>query len=146
MLPDAVIFRPSVMFGPEDGFYNKFAEMARFVPALPLVGGGHTRFQPVQVGDVASALLDLIAADTGPSVARYLARRATAEQAREYLVLRSISTLREADTHSWAIPRLTGRPKAAVQPHRSFVNTAECYARNAASMVARSTSAMVMPG
>src|SRR5690606_35321776 len=63
---------------------------------------------------VASALLDLIAADTGPSVARHVARRASLEQAREYLVLRSISTLREADTHSWAIPRLTGAPKAAL--------------------------------
>ena len=63
---------------------------------------------------VATALLELIAADTGPSVARYVARRATLEQAREYLVLRSIYTLREADTHSWAIPRLTGQPKAAL--------------------------------
>ncbi|KGF68447.1 3-beta hydroxysteroid dehydrogenase [Hoeflea sp. BAL378] len=56
ILPDAVILRPSIIFGPEDGFFNKFAEMARFFPALPLVGGGRTRFQPVYVGDVAEAV------------------------------------------------------------------------------------------
>jgi len=56
LLPDAVIYRPSVMFGPEDGFYNKFADMARIAPALPLVGGGHTKFQPVYVDDVAEAV------------------------------------------------------------------------------------------
>ena len=55
--PDAVILRPSIIFGPEDGFFNKFAGMARFSPVLPLVGGGHTRFQPVFVGDVAQAIV-----------------------------------------------------------------------------------------
>jgi uncharacterized protein YbjT (DUF2867 family) len=54
--PDAVIMRPSIMFGPEDDFFNKFAALARLLPALPLVGGGHTRFQPVFVGDVAEAI------------------------------------------------------------------------------------------
>jgi len=56
VLPDAVILRPSIIFGPEDNFFNKFAEMARFAPALPLIGGGETRFQPVYVGDVAEAV------------------------------------------------------------------------------------------
>jgi len=55
--PNAVILRPSIIFGPEDGFFNKFAELARYVPALPLIGGGKTRFQPVFVGDVAQAIL-----------------------------------------------------------------------------------------
>ena len=55
-LKDAVIFRPSIVFGPEDGFFNRFAEMARLSPVLPLIGGGHTRFQPVFVGDVAEAI------------------------------------------------------------------------------------------
>lgn len=55
-LPDAVILRPSIIFGPEDGFFNKFAEMSRFAPALPLIGGGHTKFQPVYVADVAEAV------------------------------------------------------------------------------------------
>ena len=55
-VPSAVILRPSVVFGPEDDFFNKFAAIARFSPALPLIGGGHTRFQPVFAGDVASAV------------------------------------------------------------------------------------------
>ncbi|MBX3596657.1 MAG: complex I NDUFA9 subunit family protein [Rhizobiaceae bacterium] len=55
-IPDAVIIRPSVMFGPEDTFFNRFANMARFSPVLPLIGGGETKFQPVFVGDVAEAI------------------------------------------------------------------------------------------
>ena len=53
--PDAVIMRPSIIFGPEDHFFNRFAAMARISPALPLIGGGATRFQPVFAGDVALA-------------------------------------------------------------------------------------------
>ncbi|MDA4845295.1 complex I NDUFA9 subunit family protein [Hoeflea poritis] len=55
-VPDATIIRPSIVFGPEDDFFNKFAEMARFSPFLPLIGGGVTHFQPVYVGDVAEAV------------------------------------------------------------------------------------------
>src|SRR5690606_20262708 len=55
--PDAVIMRPSVVFGPDDEFLNRFANMARFTPVMPLMGGGDTRFQPVYVGDVAEAFL-----------------------------------------------------------------------------------------
>lgn len=54
--PDAVILRPSIVFGAGDGFLNKFAGMATMAPALPLIGGGATRFQPVYVGDVAEAI------------------------------------------------------------------------------------------
>lgn len=54
--PGASIVRPSIVFGPEDGFFNRFASMARFSPVLPLIGGGKTRFQPVYVGDVAQAI------------------------------------------------------------------------------------------
>ncbi|MEM7428093.1 MAG: complex I NDUFA9 subunit family protein [Pseudomonadota bacterium] len=54
--PGATILRPSIVFGPEDGFFNKFGAMARFSPALPLIGWGVTRFQPVFVGDVAKAV------------------------------------------------------------------------------------------
>jgi uncharacterized protein YbjT (DUF2867 family) len=53
--PEAAILRPSIVFGPEDKFFNKFAGLARFLPALPLIGGGHTKFQPVFAGDVAEA-------------------------------------------------------------------------------------------
>ncbi|MBL8688540.1 MAG: complex I NDUFA9 subunit family protein [Rhodospirillaceae bacterium] len=55
--PGATIFRPSLVFGPEDGFFNRFAGLARVMPALPLFGGGKTRFQPVYVGDVAEAVI-----------------------------------------------------------------------------------------
>ena len=55
--PEATILRPSIVFGPEDDFFNRFAALARVLPALPLIGGGHTRFQPVFVGDVAAAIL-----------------------------------------------------------------------------------------
>ncbi len=55
--PSATILRPSVVFGPEDDFFNRFATMAAFSPVLPLVDGGHTKMQPVYVGDVAEAAL-----------------------------------------------------------------------------------------
>ncbi|MFA5951636.1 MAG: complex I NDUFA9 subunit family protein [Hyphomicrobium sp.] len=54
--PDAIIVRPSIVFGPEDDFFNRFAAMARMSPVLPLIGGGRTKFQPVYVGDVAAAV------------------------------------------------------------------------------------------
>jgi NADH dehydrogenase len=59
-LPAAVIMRPSLVFGPEDQFTNRFAALARLSPALPLIGGGETRFQPVYVGDVARAIADAV--------------------------------------------------------------------------------------
>jgi uncharacterized protein YbjT (DUF2867 family) len=54
--PEATILRPSIVFGPEDDFFNRFARMAQISPALPLVGGGTTKFQPVFVADVAAAV------------------------------------------------------------------------------------------
>jgi NADH dehydrogenase len=56
----ATLVRPSVVFGPEDDFFNRFGAMARLSPALPLIGGGHTRFQPVYVCDVAEAIVRII--------------------------------------------------------------------------------------
>lgn len=55
-VPGAVILRPSIVFGPEDEFFNRFASMARLSPFLPLIGGGATRFQPIFVADVAAAV------------------------------------------------------------------------------------------
>ena len=55
-VPGAVVFRPSVVFGPEDDFFNRFAGLARLMPVMPLIGEGVTRFQPVFVGDVAEAI------------------------------------------------------------------------------------------
>ncbi len=54
-VPGAVILRPSIVFGPEDNFFNQFAALARILPALPLIGGGETKFQPVFAGDVGEA-------------------------------------------------------------------------------------------
>ena len=65
-VPQATIMRPSIVFGAEDGFFNRFAALARMAPALPLIGGGHTRFQPVFVGDVATAIAEAVDGKTRP--------------------------------------------------------------------------------
>jgi len=57
IVPSAVILRPSVIFGPEDEFFNRFAEISRFAPFMPLIGAGVTKFQPVFVADVARAVM-----------------------------------------------------------------------------------------
>ncbi|MDP3545612.1 MAG: complex I NDUFA9 subunit family protein, partial [Phreatobacter sp.] len=64
--PDAVILRPSIVFGPEDDFFNRFAGLAQMSPALPLIGGGETKFQPVFVGDVAQAVMAAVDGRTKP--------------------------------------------------------------------------------
>jgi uncharacterized protein YbjT (DUF2867 family) len=66
-VPGATIFRPSVQFGPEDDFFNRFAALARLSPVLPLIGGGATRFQPVFVGDVATAIADAVDGKAKPA-------------------------------------------------------------------------------
>ena len=58
--PNATILRPSVVFGEDDKFFNMFAKMAKILPALPLIGEGQTKFQPVYVGDVADAVMAAI--------------------------------------------------------------------------------------
>ncbi len=63
---DATIMRPSIVFGPEDEFFNRFAALARISPLLPLPGGGHTRFQPVFAGDVAQAIAKAVDGETKP--------------------------------------------------------------------------------
>ncbi|MBM7470630.1 iron-containing redox enzyme family protein [Subtercola frigoramans] len=74
----------------------------------------HPELPSSDAESVARALFELTSHETGPSLARFVAKKATVEQLREFLVQRSIYTLKEADPHSWAIPRLTGRPKAAL--------------------------------
>ncbi len=68
-VPSAAILRPSVVFGPEDQFTNRFAALARMSPALPLIGGGLTKLQPVYVGDVATAVADAVDGKTRPGAA-----------------------------------------------------------------------------
>ena len=58
--PGAIVLRPSIVFGPEDSFFNRFAAMARVAPFLPLIGGGETKFAPVFAGDVAEAVVRLV--------------------------------------------------------------------------------------
>lgn len=63
--PDAIVMRPSLVFGPDDGFFNLMASLARMAPVFPLIGG-QTRFEPVYVGDVAEALARAVAGDALP--------------------------------------------------------------------------------
>jgi hypothetical protein len=63
---------------------------------------------------VAESLFAMTADDDGPSLSRFVAKKATEEQLREFLILRSVYQLKEADPHTWAIPRLSGAPKAAL--------------------------------
>jgi NADH dehydrogenase len=66
-VPESIIMRPSVVFGPEDDFFNRFAALAQLSPALPLIGGGHTRFQPVFAGDVAAAIVAAVDGTARPA-------------------------------------------------------------------------------
>jgi len=65
-LPAATVVRPSIVFGPEDDFFNRFAALARLSPMLPLPGGGHTRMQPVFAGDVGEAIAKAVDGDLKP--------------------------------------------------------------------------------
>ncbi|MGI9426221.1 MAG: complex I NDUFA9 subunit family protein [Hyphomicrobiaceae bacterium] len=67
--PDAVILRPSIIFGIEDDFYNRFAGMTQTAPFLPLIGGGRTKFQPIYVGDVADAIVAACEGQAEPGAA-----------------------------------------------------------------------------
>jgi uncharacterized protein YbjT (DUF2867 family) len=64
--PRATVIRPSLVFGPEDSFFNRFAAIARLSPVLPLIGGGRTRFAPVFVGDVAAAVAAVLDREDAP--------------------------------------------------------------------------------
>ena len=93
--PDAVVMRPSVVFGPEDDFFNRFGALACLLPALPLLGGGRTRLQPVYVGDVGQAVAAALSGQAKPGVAYELGgpRTMTLREAAE-LTLREIDRRR----------------------------------------------------
>jgi len=93
--PLAVVMRPSVVFGPEDEFFNRFAALACHLPALPLLGGGRTRLQPVYVGDVAQAVAAALSGLAQPGLAYELGgpRIMTLREAAE-LALRAIDRRR----------------------------------------------------
>ena len=119
--PNATILRPSIVFGPEDGFFNRFAKLARISPFLPLIGGGATRFQPVYVGDVADAVVKAIempaaAGQTyelgGPKIYRFadLMRMLLKETGRKRLLLPvpfPIASLMGAVLQCLPMPQLT---------------------------------------
>jgi uncharacterized protein YbjT (DUF2867 family) len=97
-VPSATIMRPSVVFGPEDQFTNRFAALARMSPILPLIGGGKTRMQPVFVGDVATAVADAVDGKARPGATYELGGP-------EVLTMREIME---------TIMRITGRDRALV--------------------------------
>lgn len=92
---NATVFRPSVVFGPEDQFTNRFAALARALPVLPLIGGGETKLQPVFVGDVATALADAVDGKARPGSIYELGgpEELTLRQVQEY-VLKTIERRR----------------------------------------------------
>ena len=75
---------------------------------------GLVAHRSIDAAEIPAALLAIARRDAGPSLARYMETTATQDQAREFLIHRSLYHLREADPHTWAIPRLTGKPKAAL--------------------------------
>ena len=83
-VPSATILRPSVVFGPEDDFTNRFAALARISPALPLIGGGLTKLQPVYVGDVATAVADAVDGKTKAGANLRTRRTGSAVHARDH--------------------------------------------------------------
>ena len=93
--PGATILRPSVVFGPEDDFFNRFGALARFLPIIPLFGGGRTRLQPVYAGDVARAAAAALAGEAKPGAIYELGgpQVMTLREAAE-LVLRTIERRR----------------------------------------------------
>jgi NADH dehydrogenase len=93
--PEAIVMRPSIVFGPEDDFFNRFGALACHLPALPLLGGGRTRLQPIYVGDVGKAVAAALSGLAKPGVAYELGgpRTMTLREAAE-LTLRAIDRRR----------------------------------------------------
>lgn len=89
-----VTLRPGVVFGPEDNFFNRFAAMARIAPALPLIGGGRTKLQPVYVGDIARAVLNIIAS---PDIEKFDGKIFELAQPRTY-TFRELMDVMQAQT------------------------------------------------
>jgi uncharacterized protein YbjT (DUF2867 family) len=105
--PSAVILRPSVVFGPEDEFTNRFAALARMLPFVPLIGGGATRMQPVYVGDVATAVANAVEgkARTGATYELGGPEVMTLREIQEF-ILRVIDRSRPLVTLPFAIARM----------------------------------------
>jgi uncharacterized protein YbjT (DUF2867 family) len=104
---EAAIVRPSIVFGPEDAFFNRFAGMARLSPVLPLIGGGHTRFQPVYAGDVAEGIARLLTLEAAAGKAYEFGGPEifTFRELMEYM-LRTIDRRRMLVPVPWSVARL----------------------------------------
>jgi len=108
--PEAVILRPSIVFGKGDGFFNRFAAMAKILPALPLLGGGHTRMQPVYVDDVAdAACIALQDTSTSGKVYELGGPRVYSFKELMQIVLSETQRKRLLAPVPWPIARLQGR-------------------------------------
>jgi uncharacterized protein YbjT (DUF2867 family) len=108
--PEAIIMRPSIVFGPEDHFFNRFAGMARLSPALPLIGGGRTKFQPVYAGDVGEAIARAVDGNATPGTIYELGgpEVLTFRQCMERM-LQITRRRRMLVPVPWAVARLMGR-------------------------------------
>jgi len=103
-VPQAMILRASVIFGPEDKFFNRFAALARMAPAIPLIGGGETKFQPVFVGDVAEAIVACLDGKASPGKTYELGGPAVASfrQLMEYVLKETGRTRMPVSIPFWA--------------------------------------------
>jgi uncharacterized protein YbjT (DUF2867 family) len=133
--PDATVLRPSVVFGPEDDFFNRFGALSRFLPIIPLFGGGKTRLQPVYAGDVARATAAALAGEAepgtiyelgGPQVmtlreAAELALR-TVDRRRPLLGLPLLPSRMIASTTSFAAKATFGRFPRLLTTNRDLVD------------------------
>ncbi len=108
--PAAVILRPSIVFGSGDGFFNRFAALAKYSPVLPLLGGGHTKMQPIYVDDVADAVCAALS-DTSTSGKTYELGGPTIYSFKELMqiVLHETQRTRLLATVPWPLARLKGR-------------------------------------
>lgn len=108
--PSATVIRPSIVFGPEDDFFNRFGALARYLPALPLIGGGGNLMQPVYVGDVADAIAAVLAdaATAGKTYELGGPKIFTFKELME-LVLRETRRRRLLIPVPWTIARLQAR-------------------------------------
>lgn len=108
--PAATILRPSVVFGPGDGFFAMFSRLAIVAPVLPLIGGGKTRLQPVYVGDVADAVIRAVTLPHGPQGAIFELGGPEILTLRDAFdrVLQQIGRKRRYVSLSWGLSRLQG--------------------------------------
>jgi uncharacterized protein YbjT (DUF2867 family) len=159
--PEATILRPSIVFGPEDDFFNRFARLARIAPALPLFGGGRTRFQPVYVGDVADAVLAALSDKSargrtyelgGPAVLTFaeILRLVLVETDRSPCLIRL--PLWAADvlgSLSPITPRLPGQPPMITRDQARLLRRDNVVAEGAAALkdlgIAPTALALVLP-